>query len=182
MRRERRRVSSNTFYSLGFGGAWGRRQSMDLSYLLPAMVTLYIVQPDFLVRAGADVNYQPPAFASFLMVIIGWLYFAIMESSIHQATLGKKALSLKVTDLDGFRISFSTASLRAWVWYASGLGALLDSLLEIDLFYVLIYLLVAVSCLVVAFTERKQGLHDMMAKCYVVRRPPALGPAVRQRW
>ena len=28
------------------------------------------------------------------------------------------------------------------------------------------------ACLAVPFTRRKQGLHDMLVRCLVVRRPP----------
>ena len=38
--------------------------------------------------------------------ITGWIYFAAFESSPKQATLGKMALGIKVTDIDGNRISF----------------------------------------------------------------------------
>jgi uncharacterized RDD family membrane protein YckC len=48
-----------------------------------------------------------------LTSIVMWLYFAIQESSSRQATLGKGLLNLQVTDLDGYRITFAQASLRA---------------------------------------------------------------------
>ena len=34
-------------------------------------------------------------------LVIGWLYFALLESSASQATLGKMAMGIKVTDLYG---------------------------------------------------------------------------------
>ena len=46
------------------------------------------------------------------IVIMGWLYFALMESSKNQATLGKMALGLKVTDLEGNPINFGRATGR----------------------------------------------------------------------
>src|SRR5215831_15882678 len=42
----------------------------------------------------------------------GWLYYALMESSPKQATLGKLALGFVVTDLQGQRISFGRATGR----------------------------------------------------------------------
>ena len=47
--------------------------------------------------------------AILLSVVIGWLYFALCESSAWQATLGKLALGIRVTDLQGQRISFPRA-------------------------------------------------------------------------
>ncbi len=43
-------------------------------------------------------------------VLLAFAYRAIMESSIYQATLGKIAMRLKVTDLEGGRISFARAA------------------------------------------------------------------------
>lgn len=48
--------------------------------------------------------------ATSLSVCANWLYEALMESSSRQATLGKMALALKVTDLEGRRISFARAT------------------------------------------------------------------------
>ncbi len=58
----------------------------------------------------------------FLTLMIGsfigtWLYFAVMESSRAQATLGKKVCNLRVTDINGKRLSFGRASGRYWARY-----------------------------------------------------------------
>jgi uncharacterized RDD family membrane protein YckC len=79
------------------------------------------------------------------------LYFPIMESSHYQGTLGKIALGLKVTNLEGQRISMVTAIMRF-------LGRFLCSI-TLFLGYVLIF-----------FTERKQGLHDIIASTTVLRK------------
>lgn len=51
----------------------------------------------------------------FLLLIINWLYKALMESSPKQATLGKLATGLYVTNVGGGRITFKQASIRHWV-------------------------------------------------------------------
>ena len=56
---------------------------------------------------------------SWLTIIVAWLYFAYLESSENQATLGKMALSIKVTDLKGERISFGRATGRYFSKYIS---------------------------------------------------------------
>jgi uncharacterized RDD family membrane protein YckC len=84
-------------------------------------------------------------------IFIRWFYFARMESSVYQATLGKMALGLKVTDVDGAPLSFSRATGRHVAKLASTLT-------------------LGAGYLMVAFTERKQGLHDIIASCLVVRR------------
>jgi uncharacterized RDD family membrane protein YckC len=77
-------------------------------------------------------------------------YYAGMESSSLQATLGKMALGIKVTDLHGRRISF----LRAF-------GRLAGKMVSYTIFYI--------GFIMAAFTERKQALHDMMAGTLVVK-------------
>jgi len=81
-----------------------------------------------------------------------WIYYALQESSFAQATLGKRMVGLKVTDLGGNRITFGAASVR---YFAKVLSSILG-----------------VGFLMAALTQRKQGLHDLMANCLVVRRTP----------
>lgn len=85
---------------------------------------------------------------SFLLV---WIYQAVMESSIKQATLGKMALGIAVTDLSGKRISFGKASGRHFGQILSGF-------------------ILGIGFLMIAFTARKQGLHDIIAECLVVNK------------
>lgn len=88
--------------------------------------------------------------AWMLRGLASWLYGALFESSAWQATPGKKLLGLQVTDLEGRRISFLRATGRAFGKWLSGL-----------IFFI--------GYIMVAFTEKKQGLHDMLAGT-VVRR------------
>jgi uncharacterized RDD family membrane protein YckC len=77
------------------------------------------------------------------------LYFAILESSVWQATLGKRALGVVVTDLSGDRISFGRATGRHFAHYLSA-----------------IFL---IGFLVQPFTAKRQALHDKIAGTLVVR-------------
>lgn len=99
-------------------------------------------------------------FMFFLVVvmIVQWLYWALMESSSWQATLGKKALGLYVTDLEGNRITFGKASGRFW----SGRGITIVPSLG-GLYFL-------VDCICCGFTEKKQAVHDMIAGCLVMRK------------
>ena len=83
--------------------------------------------------------------------IMRWLYFAIMESSSKQATLGKMSLRLQVTDMDGNRITFLRATGRHF-------GKIISALIFL------------VGFIMAGFTEKKQALHDMMAGCLVYRK------------
>jgi len=98
--------------------------------------------------------------AVLLIMLVGSaLYFTLLESSGWQATLGKKALGLYVTDLAGNRISFGRASGRFFSGKFMALG--------VPGFGILYFL---ISCISAGFTQRKQALHDIIAGCLVLRR------------
>ncbi len=82
--------------------------------------------------------------------LTSWLYWSIMESSAKQATLGKMALGLKVTDLKGEPISFARATGRYF-------GKFISSLI------------LCVGFMMAGWTEKKQALHDIMAGCLVIK-------------
>jgi uncharacterized RDD family membrane protein YckC len=104
----------------------------------------------------------PKFFLFFILgivaVIVNWLYHGLFESSTWQATPGKKALGLIVTDLEGRRITLARASGR----FFSGRGATIIPSLG-GLYYL-------IDCICVGFTDRKQALHDMIANCLVLRK------------
>jgi len=85
----------------------------------------------------------------FAAVIVPWLYTAMQESSIRQATIGKRLLGVAVANLQGNRISFGRASVRFFARLIPTLG----------LGYCTIF-----------FTLRKQALHDLISGCVIVRR------------
>ncbi len=87
-------------------------------------------------------------------LVLTWLYHALMESSEWQATLGKKALGLVVTDMAGHRVSFGRATGRHF-------GKIVTNLVSFG---------IGLGYLMAAFTEKKQALHDMLAGCLVLRR------------
>ncbi len=87
-------------------------------------------------------------------LVVTWLYHGLMESSEWQATLGKKALGLVVTDMNGQRVSFWRATGRHFAKIITNLASF-----GIGLGY-----------LMAAFTEKKQALHDMLAGCLVLQR------------
>lgn len=80
-----------------------------------------------------------------------WLYEAFMMSSEWQATVGKRVMSIIVTDLDGKRISFARATGRHFAKYISAL-------------------LLGIGFIIAAFTEKRQALHDMIAETLVIKR------------
>jgi uncharacterized RDD family membrane protein YckC len=145
-----------------YAGFWIRVAALFIDYL----VTLV---PCMLVRFAMftpDYSDEPTHFTSdferagFLIglglgttiinSLLCWIYFAILESSIWQGSVGKKVLGLRVTDMNGQRISFGHATGRYFSKIVSGL-------------------IFGIGFLMVGWTERKQGLHDMMAGTLVVK-------------
>jgi uncharacterized RDD family membrane protein YckC/AAA+ ATPase superfamily predicted ATPase len=87
-----------------------------------------------------------------LIIPIGWVYFALYESSAWQATPGKRAMGICVTDSHQNRISFPCASVRI---AAKCLSAAL----------------LCAGFVMALFTKQHQALHDKMAGTLVLRTP-----------
>ena len=88
---------------------------------------------------------------ALLRMVLHWLYYSLLESSAWQGTLGKKALGLEVTDLDGNRISFGRATGRFFAKFISSI-------------------ILGIGYIMAGFTERKQALHDILAGTLVIRK------------
>ncbi|WP_144483967.1 RDD family protein [Bacillus pumilus] len=89
--------------------------------------------------------------AILIGIVVTWLYYAIMESSKLQGTLGKMALGIKVTRVTGEKVTFGRATGR---FFAKGF---LSPILYIG--YIIAF-----------FTEKKQALHDLIASTIVVKK------------
>lgn len=102
----------------------------------------------------AEVSAAVMDYAIILFLVIflaTWFYYAGFESSGMQGTLGKRAMGIKVTDMDGDQIGFGTATGRF-------LGKAISSLI------------LGIGYFMAAFTSKKQALHDMIAGTVVVMR------------
>jgi uncharacterized RDD family membrane protein YckC len=96
-------------------------------------------------RFEGDTDPGPGA----VSLIINWLYFAYQESSVRQSTIGKAAMGLKVCTENGERLSFAKATGR---FFAKMLSAAI----------------LFIGFIMVAFNDRRQGLHDKLAKTLVI--------------
>jgi uncharacterized RDD family membrane protein YckC len=136
-----------------------------LAYIVDGIIIGVVMTPFGvglgLAHVAAALNHEmtPEALGELFMtsllvwamrMLVSWLYGAAFESSRWQATPGKMLLGMKVTDLAGRRLSFIKASGRALGKWLSGL-------------------LLGMGFVLVAFTDRKQGLHDLMAGTLVRR-------------
>ena len=121
----------------------------------PAFLKLHPGETPADLTAAFGHNFLLDIFGFF--IFFSWIYYASMESSGWQATLGKRMLLLRVTDKNGERISFWRASLR----FAG--GRLLANLPVWGGIYFI------ADCICAGFTQLKQAAHDMMAGCLVIR-------------
>ncbi|MFZ5433730.1 MAG: RDD family protein [Calditrichota bacterium] len=82
--------------------------------------------------------------------IFWWLYYALFESSVLQATPGKLICRAIVADLKGNRISFWRASNRFFSKIVTGLTF-------------------GIGFIILPFMPNKQTLHDLLSGCVVLR-------------
>jgi len=82
-------------------------------------------------------------------LLLNWVYFTFLESAESQATLGKRLMGLKVTDLNGQPINLMRASVRHFAKILS----------TVTLFY---------GYLMPLFNKQRQTLHDKVGRCLVV--------------
>lgn len=129
-----------------YGGFWLR----FVAYLIDAVILNIVFIPLGFIMGAFDPSAGPDPTFNIIAVIAGWLYEALMVSSASQATLGKMAVGLKVTRADGSRLTFGRATGRFF-------GKIVSAIILL------------IGFIMIAFTARKQGLHDMMADTLVVR-------------
>ncbi len=130
--------SSPPWVSSAYAGFWKRFAALLIDSVVVSIASGLIT--------AATVGVGTIAF-----LVLPWLYEALMLSSEKQATLGKMALEIAVTDINGKRLTFARATGRHFAKWVSAL-------------------IIGIGFLMAAFTERKQALHDMIAETLVVNR------------
>lgn len=135
-----------------YAGFWSRFIAwvIDVAALCMLAFILAIIIP-ILIGPLIGLPADAAILASIIVfwVVVPWLYWALMERSSRQATLGKTIMGLTVTDMAGNRISFGRATKRYWAKVLSALMLL-------------------AGFIMIAFTAKKQGLHDITAQCLVM--------------
>jgi uncharacterized RDD family membrane protein YckC len=156
--------------SPSYGGFWVRFVAYLIDGLILGIPSGIVVVTLFVraVKTGVRLGQTPPSDPSqalatimpilvtllpvmFFLFLLQWLYFAGMESSARQGTLGKIAMSLRVTNSEGRRLSFGHATGRFFAKIVSGMIPL------------------ALGYIMAGFTAKKQALHDMIAGTLVLK-------------
>jgi len=102
-----------------YAGFWRRLAAFLIDYIV--VIVIMAIAYFVLAVAGLEGNESATAIVTYVVL---WLYWAGMESSSGQATLGKRALGILVTDLEGRRISFLRATGRNLAKYISAMTLL----------------------------------------------------------
>lgn len=145
-----------------------------LILLIPIVMMKFIAEP--LVSSQIQGNIIGAAISNIIITnFVVFIYYGLLESSEHQATYGKRIVGIKVTDLQNQQISFWRAGFRYLGFFAwselIGIGSYLMTYTHYKILGVLIFAAFsAVGVFLFAFTEKKQGLHDLVTSCLVVKR------------
>lgn len=156
---------TSTGRPVGYAGFWLRFVAWFIDAIILWIVSTFITLPFFAASNLRNMILEhppqsPEELAAFLAtfskliilgIVIKWLYYALLESSAWQATIGKKTLGLEVTDMQGRRISFARATGRYF-------GKIISAFI------------LWIGFIMAGFTAQKQALHDMMAGCLVLRK------------
>ncbi len=139
---------------ISYAGFWRR----FWAYILDAIILDFVSIPVW-IRFGLFKNFPKlgslPSDHSMLLlldwifVLLFWLYYAIMESSRLQATIGKMALGIIVTDENGNRINFGRATGRHFAKLLS-------------------FLSLCIGFMMAGWTKKKQAMHDKIAGTLVI--------------
>lgn len=141
-------------------GFWLRWVAWLIDWLVLLAIRFAVLSVVGLLAMGIEAaNLETEAVATVgglialgLLYLCAWPYYALMEAFAGGATLGKKALGLQVIDIDGETPTFAQTSVRFFLRIVSAA-------------------LLGIGFLMIAFTGKRQALHDIAANCLVVVKP-----------
>lgn len=145
----------------GYAGFWRRFAAGMIDGILLSIVNKILYSITGVSSRMQEIILDDPTDYSGLISVAGptWAmgfavqlaYFAYLESSERQASFGKQAMGLVITDMNGKRIDMGKAVIRH-----------LSKILSAFLFLI--------GYLMQPFTEKRQTLHDMIAGTLVFKR------------
>ena len=134
---------------VAYAGFWRRFAAVLIDGIIIGIASSIVRYGIIGTIAGGSLSTGAAAAYEIVYLAAFWLYYTLMEASSRQATIGKMALGIIVTDLDGRRISWGRANARFFS-------------------KILSYITIYIGFIMAGFTEKKQGLHDMIAGTLVV--------------
>ncbi|WP_162356660.1 RDD family protein [Metabacillus mangrovi] len=126
--------------------------SFILSFGMGIFVFLFTMSITLLIETGNDA--AAIGFMIIMYILITGLslaYYILMPVTVWQGTIGKKLIGLKIVDADGNKLTIGRSAGRTFSMMISGMT-------------------MYIGYIMAGFTDRKQALHDMIAKTYVIQR------------
>ncbi|WEQ52691.1 RDD family protein [Komagataeibacter oboediens] len=145
-------LSISIFDPQSTGGSGG---DYRISYIQPADYTI--------VSSTPHLHWNGNGLFELITLLLPAAYYIVFEASSLQATPGKILCRMRVTDLYGNRITALRAAGRYFGKYLSAL-------------------ICGVGFLMVMWTQRKQGLHDILAGTCVIRREARAPAPLPPQW
>ncbi|MEU8202465.1 RDD family protein [Streptosporangium sp. NPDC049046] len=140
--------------AMRLGGRWRRLFAGILDLLIVGLISSPFTYRtvNTVTGAASGLSVQVPYAETFLVTVIGFLYYWLLTAYWNGQTLGKKIFRLRVTDTEGRRAGVGQVALRelvSWLMYST------CCLGWIDVAFIL-------------FHPRKQAVHDLAAKTLVI--------------
>lgn len=140
--------SSVNSFEPEYAGFWLRFAALIIDAIIlsfPLLTIKYIIFGSIISEESNNLVYN------LVNWVVQYIYFAGMESSSNQATLGKMVVGIKVTNMEGEPIDFMNATGRFFAKFISAI-------------------ILLIGYIMAAFTPKKQALHDQLAKTLVVKK------------
>ncbi len=135
-----------------YAGFWLRLLASLIDCLLWYLLVVFLSEIFFLFFTRFDNNFWVQLYVFYALLFLFQLfYFVLFECSRIQATPGKLICGIRITTLDGRRISFAKALSRYFMRILSAL-------------------FLCIGFIIILFDEKRQGLHDKWTGVLVVKR------------
>lgn len=143
-------VRQDRQFSEPYSGFWTRFGAYVIDIVILAIIAtgVHTVLMASYEGYNGDLSREGYTIYILLVFLIYWLYFTLQESSDFQATIGKRAVKIKVVNSEGNKITFGQAAIRNILKDIPVIGF--------------------ICVLPIGSSEKNQGFHDMAAKTYVV--------------
>lgn len=122
-----------------------------LSFTILFIAVFAILSSLFQILSNEKALDQLTIWFQILLWVYYFLYRTLCISSRHGASYGMRALNIRIVDDENRSLSFSKAAAREVLTYISS-----------SIFWL--------GYLIIPFTEKKQGLHDMVVHCVVIKK------------
>ncbi len=143
-----------------YAGFWRRVVAWAIDFIsLTGFNVLLMILFGVRITESEIVGASSQPAIDWIMGFTYWLYYTLMPCSKYQGTLGKMALGIRITDLDGNRIGYLRSCGRLLAEFVSAI-------------------VMGIGFIMAGLTSKKQALHDMMAKTLVVVRQSGVPASV----